>query len=476
MGKRKALYSPKTSSNPHKSATLDSFLIKAAGMLGEIDRELQLSENRLLSRTEQSATANSSPHILNSPTPTNSEQIIIMANEAGNTTLSDNINNEIVHIDSLALSGPLPNHPEPSHLIPSDSGEPVIKKKRKTARNVKSKYTPTSVQSLGNSIPHVEEECVPCPGNRYDDLALRLQAMLEAVLTPVIEKLTKIEACLDRLGLHAHHCSTTDPAHNPEKPPRTNDHVLMPKVSYLNAGEKGEVSKRPLPLPNANPSLDCTQKAPLQTNHYPGEGSKLVPRPIPPLSAPFKDLIANSAHVLGSMMITGTKILENLHLPPEATPLVLILEGVPQLKKGEGETYVMLKDKTSRWLTNNIVEGYSCCHHIIMVRRVRHIGPLRKRSTGDCVVINFNSSQAVKYCLDHVSGPVRIDEAKIIARPLGFFYRPPFIEDIYAQYNRNAITHPENPFYPRTDPPHENPFNVKVSNHFSPLYSLDSND
>ena len=78
--------------------------------------------------------------------------------------------------------------------------------------------------------------------------------------------------------------------------------------------------------------------------------------------------LEGGGHVSKDAVVNHKRPKEILHLPPEAAPFVLVLEGVPKLEEWQNEDHGQLKDKISHWASNNIVGGSRFCYNIIMVR------------------------------------------------------------------------------------------------------------
>ena len=80
------------------------------------------------------------------------------------------------------------------------------------------------------------------------------------------------------------------------------------------------------------------------------------------------------------------------HLPPAATPLVVILANVPPAPCFAQESCQDLLAKTKAWFFNNLNSVDDVVAGISMVRRVRWICKSRKIIPNDCIIVNFSKS------------------------------------------------------------------------------------
>ena len=117
--------------------------------------------------------------------------------------------------------------------------------------------------------------------------------------------------------------------------------------------------------------------------------------------------------------ITSTGAKDTLHLPPEDSPFVAVLTGVPHLKDGQEENFLSLRNKVCHWLIK--FKGLTSYHFhkIIMARRLNWIGCLLKYCEGDCVVVNFNDRGLVRFLLQ---SSTNMTEAQRL--PLDHSYSP----------------------------------------------------
>lgn len=137
----------------------------------------------------------------------------------------------------------------------------------------------------------------------------------------------------------------------------------------------------------------------------------------PPNPGPFSSVTPNPP--------SGTHLRQNtdvLGLPPAAFPYVLVLAGVPTLKKEQRETWDQLHNKCVDWLSKNKQFYVLTTKELIMVQRVGRVGDSPKNIDGD-IVINFRSLSMVRTLLrkQEILTP---SLSKIWSLPLGYFYKP----------------------------------------------------
>lgn len=107
-----------------------------------------------------------------------------------------------------------------------------------------------------------------------------------------------------------------------------------------------------------------------------------------------------------------------INLPPASSPYVIILEGVPELKRGQRESYHELRSKCMLWLGRQRQFGYKDAVEILLTRWV---GNRPKDVQGDCIVINFKNPIFVQVLLgrNHYR-----QEGDIRSPSLGYLYFP----------------------------------------------------
>lgn len=150
-----------------------------------------------------------------------------------------------------------------------------------------------------------------------------------------------------------------------------------------------------------------------------------------------------------------------LHLPPEATPLTIVLVNVPMLTQGEFEHWSTLCNRSLHYLTGKTGLTSELFRDFRMARRIGWVGHSGKIFEGDCVVLSFASPALVRTILNRAgSHSIRALGDGIVS--LGFFYHPAKL----PQFDLEGFG---------GGPPNLS-YSISIGNSFTPSYNLDEVD
>ena len=415
MGKRKATQP----ASPSNSGNIDKFLVRVEDM---IEKEIEQMEKKIIdSGCVRKSLIGTTPEITLAPPQTPLEPTVVVLNSAQFTQTLE---------------------PETANL--SQNSKYCSAKRRRVGVRPSPSLLPIPSDQPCNNLPLADKDIIGAgkdskdPTGIWEGLLENLSDLLKGLLSPVLLRLEKLEHLLNQVVVQ--HQMPPNSLTNFKNDPNTiargkgiiqcqdpcpcslNPNELGKRVTDPSSANLDKQNGQMLQVRNADlelQSLTHSELGPSQL-HVVGAGGSSVPPPTQVRNKVFgRDMGPDTDMHLSSPIVTESN--DILHLPPAASPYVVVLTGVPYLRVNQQEDYHSLRNKISHWMIKFKNLPPSRAQNIIMARRVKWIGMQPKTYEGDCVVVNFRDRGVVNFLL---RSPLNQSEVSSTIRclPLCHFY------------------------------------------------------